>query len=357
MTHYPLDDSHPIRVGVVGFGTSGAVFHAPVLAASPDYVLDSVVTRDPARRAALAERYPGTVAVDSIDDLLARDLDLVVVGSPVALHAEHARAALEAGVAVVVDKPFTVHAADAAELIATAERHGAPLTVFQNRRFDDDFLTVQREIASGRLGRVRSVESRFEVDKPTITKAWKAAATPDEGGGVLYDLGSHLLDQVIRLSGPVSSLVGGVKTLREGGRSDDEATLLLTHGEGPGAVESKVVVSTLAPQPGPRWTVTGTEGTLTILGLDEQEAQLGAGGSPADEGYGRRQDPGAATLTSAGGSRTPVELETGDYPEFYSRLARALRGQGDLPVDPHDSQRVVEIIETVHRGAAAAGTR
>jgi scyllo-inositol 2-dehydrogenase (NADP+) len=188
-----------LRTGVVGFGTSGRVFHAPFVSTHPDYSLDVIVTGNAERQAEARRLHPGALVVATPEELFARagELDLVVLGSPPATHAPLARRAIDAGLAVVVDKPFAVNSTEGADLIDHASDRGVLLTVFQNRRWDGDFLTLRSLLREGALGNVHRFESRFTWWKPQEGKNWKAAATAAEGGGILFDLGTHLVDQAV----------------------------------------------------------------------------------------------------------------------------------------------------------------
>ena len=219
---------------MAGFGLSGSVFHAPLLAANPAYSLEVISTSDAGRQSAASARYPGARIVDTPADILelAGELDLLVLGTPPATHYPLAKAALEAGLDVVVDKPFTVRSAEGEELIRLAERLGRVLTVFQNRRWDGDYLTVRGLLDSGALGTVARFESRFERWSPTVAKAWKADATADDGGGVLFDLGTHLLDQAVQLFGPATVTHAELAARRAGEKTDDDVFLALRHESG-----------------------------------------------------------------------------------------------------------------------------
>lgn len=197
----------PLRVGLVGFGLAGRVFHGPLLDADPRFRIAAIVTGDPGRRSQAETLHPDATVVGDADAMLGIGLDLVVVASPPATHVPLAQRCLDAGLPVVVDKPFCPTAAQAEELCERADRLGLMLTVFQNRRWDSDFLTLQRLVESGALGDVRRFESRFERWKPADTKAWRVA-DPAEAGGVVYDLGTHLVDQAIHLFGPVVDMHG-----------------------------------------------------------------------------------------------------------------------------------------------------
>ncbi|WP_430647474.1 Gfo/Idh/MocA family protein [Agromyces sp. GXS1127] len=344
--------SAPIRTAVIGFGVSGRVFHAPFLDADPAYSLDVIVTRDPARRAAAEARHPSASTVAAVDELwtMADRLDLVVIGSPSGTHAALAEAALDAGLDVVVDKPFAVTADEGRALIATAARLGRTLTVFQNRRWDGDFRTVRRLVADGELGEVRRFESRFEWWKPEPPSSWKTEATVADGGGILYDLGTHLIDQAVQLFGPVADLSAEIERRRPGAAADDDVFLALRHESG---VRSQLWMNAVAPRSGPRFHVLGSTAGYTSWGLDGQEPALIAGARPGDPGFGETPESRWGVLGTDGDSR-PVPTVRGDYGAFYRQLAAALRGDGVVPVDPADAVAVLELIEQAHAAASVA---
>ncbi|MBO0981922.1 Gfo/Idh/MocA family oxidoreductase [Microbacterium sp. SD291] len=338
--------ARPIRAAVVGFGVSGRVFHSPFLAADPAYSLDVIVTGDPERAAAAAKRYPAASVVGSVDEMIAQAdrLDLVVIGTPPATHADIAIAALDAGLDVVVDKPFTVTSAEGRALIAHAEQLGRRLTVFQNRRWDGDFRTVRDLLETGRLGAVRRFESRFEWYKPDVRASWKAEAAAAQGGGILFDLGTHLIDQAVRLFGPIAEARAELAVNRPGGVADDDAFVALRHESG---TISHLWMNSLAAQFGPRFHVLGSESGYTSYGLDGQEAALAAGASPADDDYGVTPAERWGVF-GVEGSLAPLPSLRGDYGVFYRALADSIRSGAPLPVDPADAVAVLELIERLH---------
>ncbi|WP_295127292.1 Gfo/Idh/MocA family oxidoreductase [uncultured Leifsonia sp.] len=339
--------ARPTRTAIVGFGVSGRVFHAPLITASPDYSLDAIVTSDPGRAAEAARLHPRVARLAAFDDLLLRadDLDLVVLGSPPATHAALATAAIDAGLDVVVDKPFTVSSAEGRALVAHAANAGRLLTVFQNRRWDGDYLTVRHLIGEGGLGDVARFESRFETFKPRPRDSWKAQTSAASGGGILYDLGAHLIDQALRLFGPVDDVSAELAVRRRGAPAEDDAFVALQHASGP---ISHLWMYSMAPQSGPRFRVLGSVGGYTTWGLDGQEAALAAGMSPLDPAYGVTA-PDQWGMVGAEPTLTPVPTERGDYGGFYRRLATAIRHDGLVPVDPADAVEALELIERVHR--------
>lgn len=328
-----------IRVGLIGYGVAGRVFHAPFLAADPAFELTAVVTSQTDR---LAADHPGAVAVPDVDALLAHPgLDLVVVASPTPLHVEHASAAIDAGLATVVDKPFAPDTASGRALVERAEAAGVPFTVFQNRRWDGDFLTIRRLIEDGTLGEVRRFESRFEWWKPSIDDSWKSTTGAESGGGILFDLGAHLIDQALLLFGPAQVAHAELRN-RRGAGADDDTFVVLEHDSG---TTSHLWMSAVAPIAGPRFRVLGSRSGFVSWGLDPQEGQLAGGMRPGDPRLGRATAP-ARLGTDA--HPDEVALTPGDYAAFYRRLAASLEEGGPLPVDPWDSLAALELIDTIH---------
>ncbi|USQ80017.1 Gfo/Idh/MocA family oxidoreductase [Ornithinimicrobium faecis] len=343
-----------ISTALVGFGLGGRIFHAPFLAADPDFTIAAIVTSDPERAEAARAEHPGARIVPDLDTLLGLapelDLQLGVVSTPPVRHAEQASALLEAGFHVVVDKPLTVTAEEGHALLALAERVGRTVIPFQNRRWDGDFRTLRELVETGQLGEVRRLESRFERWKPTETKAWKAGAT-GTGVGVLYDLGVHLIDQAVHLLGPVEDLYAEVRALRPGQGADDDTFVALQHA---GGAISHLWMSAVAPQQGPRFRVLGDRAGFTAYGLDPLEGQLVAGARPGQEGFGQREQDRDALVGVHGEDERRVPLLPGDYGAFYRGVAQTLTTGAQPPVDPRDSLAVIELIERIHRDAGQA---
>ena len=347
------DSTHPLRVGLVGYGLAGAVFHAPLIASTTGLRLHSVVTSDPGRRARLAREHPDARALGSVDQLLAdpSQLDLVVVASPNRTHIPVARAALEAGLPVVVDKPLAAGAAEARALAALAVKRGLLLTVFQNRRWDSDFRTVKQLIADGALGTVHRYESRFERWRPEPKAGWRESPDPAEAGGLLYDLGSHLVDQALHLFGPVQHVYAEMDMRRAGVTVDDDAFVALTHANG---VRSHLWMSAVAGQPGPRLRVLGDRAAYTVYGLDPQEDALRAGQRPGP-GWGAPAERDWGLLGTLDSARRHPSLP-GDYPAFYAAVAAALHEGSPAPVAPGDVVAALAVLEAARRSAAEGRT-
>ncbi|MDO5736416.1 MAG: Gfo/Idh/MocA family oxidoreductase [Propionibacteriaceae bacterium] len=346
--------NRPINVGVIGYGLAGRVFHTPFIEANADFSLQVISTGDPARQESASNRYPGATIVSSPEELLARasDLDLIVLATPAHTHRELGTAAFAAGAAVVVDKPFAPSSADAQALIDASVEANRPLNVFQNRRWDGDFLTVRHIVDSGRLGPIHRFESTFERWSPMRKERWQDRTTPATGAGITFDIGSHLIDQALVLFGPVEELHAEMSAVRDGAVSEDDAFLSLHHASG---VHSHLSMSSVAALSGPRFRVLGAKGAYSVDGLDGQEAALRDGALPTDPSYGTTSPSEWGVLSDGEAERIPTLR--GDYPAFYSGVAAAVRGEAEPPVDPHDALEVVRIIEWAHRLAAAPSSR
>ncbi len=331
----------PLKVGLIGYGYAGKTFHAPLVAAVPALSLAAVASSDAAK---VHADWPDVPVHADPYALIARDdLDLVVIATPNDSHHPLAMAALRAGRHVVVDKPFTVTLAQARELHALAGQLGRVLSVFHNRRWDGDFLAVQRLLREGALGRVVEVESRFDRFRPEVKARWREGDGP--GAGLWYDLGPHLLDQALRLFGTPQGLLLDRAPLRDGAHADDWFRATLRYERLRVLLHAGTLVAT-----GPRFVLHGTRGSFTKDGLDTQEDALKLGARPrwpAETGWGT--DPGPAALvapTPAGAlARTDVALEPGDYMAYYAALADAVRGNGANPVPADEAIEVMRLIE------------
>lgn len=335
-------------MAIIGYGLAGRVFHAPLVDATPGLRLTSIVTGNPQRRAEAAERYPGVRTLAGPSELWANgEHDLVVVAAPTESHVPLASAAVERGTAVVVDKPLAVTAAEAEGLVTRAQEAGVLLTVFQNRRWDSDHLTLARLIDEGRLGRVIRYESRFERWRPEPKGAWRESAPPERGGGQLLDLGSHLVDQALTLFGPVTHVYGEIGALR-GLPSDDDAFLALHHASG---TLSHLHMSAMTAAPGPRLRVLGMEAGYVAPQLDTQEDRLRAGSRPdTAESWGAEPQSHWGRLVT-GDYSVPIRSERGDWPAFYRRLAEALSDGGPAPVDAADAVAALRVLEAARRAS------
>lgn len=332
-----MDDGTTLRAGIIGFGLSGAAFHAPALARA-GFDVCAVVTRDPARAAQATERHPGVTVVPRADDLPWRALDAVVVATPNRDHVPLARAAIAHGVPVVVDKPVAATAAGVRELIAA----GGLVVPFHNRRWDGDFMTLRDDVlARRRLGRVHTFESRFERFRPQVADGWREDDDPAAGGGVLLDLGPHLVDQALLLFGPARRVEADVRTVRAGARTPDHARVTLHHA---GGVVSHLHMSAVSAHLGPRLRVLGDAGAFVKEGLDPQESVLR---SATPDGPVPPEPP--ARLHLADGATEDVPLRPGDYPAFYRGMAATLRPGAPPPVPLQAALDVALVLDEAAR--------
>ncbi|MEU8567956.1 Gfo/Idh/MocA family oxidoreductase [Streptomyces pathocidini] len=374
----------PLRVGLVGYGLAGSVFHAPLIAAAEDLVLDTVVTANPERQGQARAEHPGVRVVETPDELWApgsgrdgskregsgrdgsgqdesgRDggggLDLIVIASPNRTHVPIATEALKAGLPVVVDKPIAATAAEARGLAALADERGLLLSVFQNRRWDADFLTLQGLVEGGDLGEVQRFESRFERWRPQLKGGWRESGDPAEVGGLLYDLGSHLVDQALVLFGPAVRVYAESDARRPGAETDDDTFITITHA---GGVRSHLWMSATTAQLGPRFRVLGSAAGFVKYGLDPQEAALKEGLRPGPqwgaepESLWGRVGAGESPLTGGG---TPVRTVPGDYPAYYQAVAAALRDGTPPPVTALEAAAALGVLEAARVSAREGRT-
>jgi len=327
-----------LRTALVGYGLAGRVIHRPLLQAVSGLEVSYVVTADPARRVQAAHDLPGAQLLESADQLWARaeDVDLVVLATPNDVHAPLATAALDLGKPVVVDKPLALTAREGAALVAHAAAVGVPLSVFQNRRWDSDTLTARRLLAAGTLGTVHRLESRFTRFRPRVQQRWREQPG---GGGVLLDLGTHLVDQAVHLLGPVTEVYAEVRARRHAAVVDDDCLLALTHASGAGSL---LWCSAAAPWSGPRLVLQGSAAGWAKQDLDGQEDAQRREVAVAPE------PPG--TLWDEQGAHA-VMSEPGDWAAFYRGMQASVRVGAPVPVDPQDAVRVLEVLEAAGRSS------
>lgn len=326
-----------LRVGIVGYGTAGRGIHAPLLQAAEGLRVTTVVTGDPARAAVARDELDAQV-VPTLDDLLGRadGLDLVVVASPTAAHVPNAMAVVEAGVAVVVDKPLGLSAEQARPLVERAREAAVPLGVFQNRRLDGEHATLRRLLGEGVLGEVLRYEARYERWRPQPKDRWKERLPTGEGGGLLLDLQSHLVDSALDLFGPVHAVYAEIEARTT--TADDVTFLVLHHDSG---VRSHLGATALAGAMGPRTRVLGTAGAYVVGAVDDEPV-------PYD---GWLDAPGARGWLARGEERTPVRREPAGWDRFYPAVAAALRGQASLPATGEQGLAVLEVLDAAQRSA------
>ncbi|GIE85484.1 Gfo/Idh/MocA family protein [Actinoplanes regularis] len=340
--------SEPLRVGLVGYGLAGSTFHAPLISTTAGLRLSAVVTSQRDRQDEVRRDHPGAQVLDRVEDLWAgsEHLDLVVIATPNRSHVPLARAAVEAGLPVVVDKPLAATAADGLALVELATARGVPLTVYQNRRWDSDFRTVRQLVADGSLGRVHRLESRYERWRPVPGSGWREHGDPAEAGGLLYDLGSHLVDQALQLLGPATQVYAELDRRRPGARVDDDVFVALHHA---GGAQSHLWMSSVAAEPGPRLRLLGDRGAYVTFGMDGQEEALRAGRLPGPD-WGQEPVDRWGRLIVDGHSE-PVPSLPGAYPDFYAKVVPMLRDGAPPPVDPADAIATLTVLEAARRSA------
>ena len=332
-----------IRVGIIGFGMGGRVFHGPLVSSVDGLEFAAILERTTTRAVG---RYPGVKTYCSLDEMLAdASLGLFVVTTPSGTHFDIASQILEAGRPVVVDKPMSVTAAQIAELIRLASAHNVLLAPFHNRRWDSDFLTIKKLLHEGPLGRLVSFTSRFDRWRPSqpTDRLWKE--TVGLGGGVLLDLGTHIADQALALFGKPESVSADVRCEREWATVNDAFTIRLRYPDG---LVVTLGANSLSLPAGPRFHLRGTKGNYWKYGIDPQEAALNKITRIEDGPWGREPQAewGTLHLDGDGGTVTsPVEPVAGDYRFYYAGIRDALLGKGAVPVPPVDAWRVARLLE------------
>lgn len=331
-----------LNVGIVGFGFAASTFHAPLICSVPGLRLSAISTRD-AERARVA--YPDVTLCSSPEELFARpELDVVIIPTPNSTHYPLARAALRAGLHVVLDKPFTLTVDEAEDLILTAVEGRLLLSVFHNRRWDADFLSVQEVLRRNVLGRVTHFESHMDRFRPQVRERWRESK--DLGAGLWYDLGPHLLDQCLLLWGEPQGLTLHLAQSRDGAVCDDWFHAILDYG----SLRAVLHASVVAANPAPRFLIHGLEGSYLKRGMDLQEEALKAGLRPGDEIWGYDSDDGI--LTKADGSVESLPTASGSYEKFYLGLRDALRDGTPPPVLATEALTVMRWLEAGRQSAA-----
>ena len=345
----------PIRVGLVGYGFAGQTFHAPVLSAVSGLVLAAIASSQPQK---VQAEWPSVSVEPDAAALCARsDIDLVVVATPNAQHYPIAKVALEAGKHVVVDKPFTLDAAQARDLAELATRRSRLLSVYQNRRFDADYLTLRDVLASGQIGRPVYFESHFDRFRPVVRERWREQAVP--GAGLWVDLGAHLLDQAVQLFGRPDTLLLDTAALRDGAQVEDHFHALLRYDTGPHAPLRVVLhATTLAAHAAPRYILHGTRGSYVKHGVDPQEDALRAGGRPGNDDWGVDPLPGELKAMAIENwvRESTVPNRRGNYVDYYAAVRDAVLGIAPNPVPPEQAVALMKLLDLGAQSAAEGRT-
>ena len=331
--------NRPLNVALVGYGYAGRVFHAPLVAHTPGLRLHTVVSSDAAR---VHADFPGAEVVADPATAFARaDIDLVVIAAPNAVHAPLAIAALQAGRHVLVDKPFATTLEEAQRTAAAARAAGRIVSVFQNRRWDADFLALRGLVESGTLGEVVELHSHFDRFRPQVPDRWRERAGP--GAGLWFDLGPHLVDQVLQLFGPPLSVQADIAAQREGALVDDFFHVVLRYRR----LRAVLHAGALVPAGSLRLAVHGTRGSFIKHGLDPQEGALRDGLAPDGPDWGLDERPGLLTTIEEGGRAHERVFHgpPGDYRACYAAMRDAMLGLGPPPVSTGQALAVMRVLE------------
>ncbi len=343
-----------VRAAVIGYGLAGSAFHAPLISSTENMEVAAIVTRSKERQAEAQRDYPAAVVYNSADELWRhrKEYDLAVVATPNDSHMDLGLAAIASGMPVVIDKPVAISSAQTEKLIEASKSSGVLLSVFQNRRWDNDFLTIRALLDSGKLGKITRMESRFErfrlAPKPG---GWREQTSAEAGGGLLFDLGSHLIDQAMQLFGKPSSVYAEVLSRRADVSGDDDTFVALNFGDD---VIVHIWVSMLAPSLGARFRVSGMAGAYEKWGLDPQENALKEGDRPGSNGWGREHPESFGTLTTYENGvqkQEKVESVRGAYETYYAAIRDAILLKTAPPVDATDALACLRVIEAARKSA------
>lgn len=326
-----------IQTTLVGFGFSAVTFHAPLIQALPEFTVRQVVSSQGEK---VATVFPDATVIATLEEALQdKQTELVIITTPTALHFDMAKQAIEAKKHVLLEKPAVVTIEEAEELMRLADQHGVRVTVYQNRRYDGDFLTIEQLIEMNEIGDWQWLESRFDRYRPVVRDRWREQKGP--GSGILFDLGSHLIDQALALFGEPDAVIGDVLFQRDGAETDDGFQMTLFYGKRRVVLRSNSFIQ----GPTPRFELHATRGSYVKYGMDPQEARL-ASGQPIDHVFGRDEEENYGYLQIA--NQPPERLATlpGNYLGFYEALAKGL-ATGALPVDLTDALKTMQLIEAV----------
>ena len=332
-----------LRVGIAGYGLAGRVFHAPLLK-GVGFDVVGVLTSNPERKASAESDFPVVKVVESIEQLLELDLNLLVIATPNSVHASQAITGLKAGVPVVVDKPMGRTLKETEEIIQASKQFNTPVTTFFNRKWDSDALTIKKVINDGVIGKIFRLESRFERFREAINpESWRENQSASEGGGNLLDLQPHLLSTALDWFGPAELVSSSINSIRGG--TDDDSVLVLKHASG---VDSYLSASTVIGAPGPRIRLIGDKGALIISDLDPQESMLRNGLYPKGGVWG--ESTKSKSFINRGDEITEYQSVDGNYAQFYVQVKEALSG-GSWPVSTDEALSVAKIIDLARQNS------
>ncbi len=343
-----MNATKPLRVVLIGFGVAGSVFHAPLITSTDGLELSAIVTANEERRAKASSQYPDALLLKDVAAVFANreHYDIVVIAAPNEQHAPLAKTALGFGLHTVIDKPMAVSVAEAEELLSYAQRSEAVLTVFQNRRWDNDFLTIRHLLSQKAIGKVIRFESHFERWRPVVNKsAWREQTDTSLGGGLLFDLGSHLIDQALVLFGEPDHVYCEREKRREGAVTDDDTFIAIKFKCG---TIAHLWVNSLSAIRAPRFRILGLEGSYQKWGLDPQEDALRKGERPVASDWGKEpEERWGELVTDYNGNPIETRLEShrGNYLAFYQAFEQSVRTGCPPPVAPADAVKTMRVID------------
>ncbi|MCA0991174.1 oxidoreductase [Pseudalkalibacillus hwajinpoensis] len=331
-----------VKVGLVGFGFSGATFHAPVIEAVEGLTISTVVSSNADK---VHRSLPEVKVVSSVEELLTdQEIELVIITTPNEFHFPMAKQALEAGKHVVLEKPFTVSVEEGERLIAVAEESHRLLSVYHNRRYDSDFLTIQQLVKEEKLGSVITYEAHYDRYRAEVRDRWREQ--DKKGSGILFDLGSHLIDQALTLFGKPDSVYADIMAQRVKGKTDDYFHLILHYGK------KRVILhgGSLVKKHGPRYQIHGIKGSFLKWGIDPQEEALIAGRVPGDAGWGEEAPEQFGVLTNEEGNHVVKSLP-GSYQTYYAEVYQALIEDSAPTVTAEEALNVMKVIELAFKSS------
>jgi scyllo-inositol 2-dehydrogenase (NADP+) len=342
-----------VRTAIIGYGLGGAVFHAPLVAATPGMVVAGIVTTDPARQQHARAHYPAAQILTDAEAIWAQPehFDLVVVTTPNRWHVPFGLAALRAGVPVVIDKPLALTVSEVQDLIDLSQATGKPVIPFQNRRWDGDFLTIRRLLQEDWLGQITRFESHFDRYRPVPRGAWRDDGDPQIGGGLLFDLGSHLVDQALHLFGMPQRVYAELPHQRPGTQVDDDSFIALTWEHG---LVAHLAFSQVARIVGPRFSIRGLRGTYVKYGLDPQEQALQEGARPGMPHWGEEARDHWGTLVTERDSLVfdgRIETFPGAYESFYQGVYDTLQAGAPPPVALSEAMQTQRVLAAAQQSA------
>jgi len=334
--------SRAIKTGLVGFGRVAEIMHAPLIEQQPLLDLVAVVERHQQKS---KEEYPQVTVYKSLTEMLSSDAELVIICTPNEWHFSQAKEALEAGKHVIVDKPIAISSEEAEALLELAKSKGLLLSAFQNRRWDGDFQTIQKLLKENTLGRIVHFESHYDRFRPVPNENWREKKVP--GSGILFDLGTHLIDQTLQLFGWPKWVYAEILTQRKGVEADDFFDLTMMYED----INVRLTASILMNAKLPRFLILGEKGSYSKYGLDVQEGELKAGIIPGGNGWG--EEPEAAWGEVFLDHETfPYPTLNGNYPAYYENIAKVINGEEELVVKPEEAIATLKIIEAAQKSHA-----